>query len=61
MANNNTKSRNRARNKQLRKEGFPKPGFKARKNHYPRPNKDVDMSLRAQSLAYHGKWSKFAA
>ena len=59
MANNNTKSRNRRNHKAQRSAGFPKPVFKKKAKQFPRPNATEDLSIRAQSLIYHGVNSPF--
>lgn len=48
MANNNTKRRKVALHKEMRKQGFPSPGFKKKAKPFPVPNKDADVSIRAQ-------------
>jgi len=48
MANKNTKARNKERHKEMKKRGFPKPVFKARKNPYPRPDWAPELSAMTQ-------------
>lgn len=54
MANKNSKQRKAAFIKASKKAGFPKPVFKARTRHYPRPNQDEDLSLRTQRQIFLG-------
>ena len=50
----------RARAKEMKKEGWPKPTTKPKAQPFPRPNKDVDMSMVTQHKLFHGLLSKRA-
>lgn len=52
--NNNTKRRKAAWHKHMRKHGFPKPLYKAKKKPFPQPDKDIDLSLRTQREIFYG-------
>jgi hypothetical protein len=56
--NKNTRQRIKAQRKVILKEGgFPKPTFKKKVQPFPRPNPDVDMSIKAQCETFYGKVS----
>ena len=52
--NNNTKRNKARKHSELRKQGFPKPGYKKKAKPFPRPNPDEDLSLQAQAKKFYG-------
>lgn len=46
--NKNTRKRKNQYHKDMKKQGFPTPGFKKKVKPFPVPSKDADMSIRAQ-------------
>jgi hypothetical protein len=57
--NKNTKRRLAQYRVKCKREGFPKYVHKKKAQPFPRPDKDVDLSIRAQSLIFHGSRSPF--
>jgi hypothetical protein len=57
--NKNTRKRIAKMHKQMRKVGFPKPAFKKKVQPFPRPNPDIDLSIKAQNQMFHGRQSLY--
>lgn len=52
--NNQRKARYKAWHDEMKKKGFPASVYKKKAKPFPKPDKDVDLSMRTQSLMFDG-------